>query len=98
VVAVAEPLLHHTGRVRFRRQVGKKFAYGRSARPFLTKHEGAPMASAMLAAYWRSRRALVRRPALAAGFLVLRAAETGALAAGLAYESIRERRSGRRGP
>ena len=46
----------------------------------------------MLSAYWASRRAFARRPALALGFLVLRAAEAVALATGLIYESARERR------
>ena len=92
VVAASEALLHHTGRVGFGRQLRKKFAYGRSAGRFLEKHEAAPVASAMLSAYWSSRRAFVRRPALALGFLVLRAAEAVALATGLIYESARERR------
>jgi len=95
VVAASEALLHHTGRVGFGRQVRKKFAYGRSTRRFLEKHDAAPMASAMLSAYWASRGAFARRPALALGFLVLRAAETVALAAGLIYESAREHRTRR---
>ena len=50
------------------------------------------MASAMLSAYWSSRGAFVRRPVLALGFLVLRAAEAVAVATGLIYQSARERR------
>jgi GT2 family glycosyltransferase len=92
VVAAPEPLLHHTGRLSLVGQVRKKFAYGRSARQFLEKHEGAPIASAMLAAYWASRRTFVHHPGLALAFLVLRAAEMGAVAAGLIYQSARERR------
>jgi glycosyltransferase involved in cell wall biosynthesis len=92
IVAASEPLLHHTGRVTFGGQVRKKFAYGRSVRGFLDKHEVAPVASAMLSAYWASRRTFARHPALALGFLVLRAAETCAMAAGLTYQSARERR------
>jgi hypothetical protein len=34
----------------------------------------------------------VRQPGLAVAFLVLRAAEMGAVAAGLIYQSVRERR------
>jgi glycosyltransferase involved in cell wall biosynthesis len=92
VVAASEPLLHHTGRVSVGGQLRKKFAYGRSTRRFLEKHDAAPMASAMLSAYWASRGAFARRPALALGFLVLRAAETVAVGAGLVYQSARERR------
>jgi glycosyltransferase involved in cell wall biosynthesis len=92
VVAASEALLHHSGRVSFGRQVLKKFAYGRSARPFLDKHGGPHVASAMLSAYWSSRRTFAQHPALALGFLVLRAAETVAVAAGLTYQSARDRR------
>lgn len=92
IVAAGEPLLHHTGRVSFTGQVRKKFAYGRSASRFLLKHEAAPKAAAMLSAYWQSRRKFLRRPALTLGFLVLRTAEAAAVAAGLAYQSMRERR------
>jgi glycosyltransferase involved in cell wall biosynthesis len=92
IVAASDPVLHHTGRVGFGSQIRKKFAYGRSARQFLEKHESGPMASAMLSAYWASRRTFARHPALTLGFIVLRAAETGALAAGLTFQSARERR------
>ena len=67
VVAASEALMHHTGRVGFGRQLRKKFAYGRSTRRYLEKHEAAPMASAMLSAYWASRGAFARRPVACAG-------------------------------
>jgi glycosyltransferase involved in cell wall biosynthesis len=95
IEAAAAPLLHHTGRVSFTGQVRKKFAYGRSALKYLDKHDGGPVASAMLSAYWGSRRVFARHPALALGFLVLRATEVGAVAAGMAYQSARERRRSR---
>jgi GT2 family glycosyltransferase len=98
IVDASVALLHHIGRVSLRRQVSKKFAYGRSARRFLEKHEGAPVAAAMLSAYWRARRRLARHPALTLGLLVLRATETAAVAAGLIYQSVRERRRVRTSP
>ena len=91
IEAAAEPLVHHTGRVSFSAQVRKKFAYGRSARKYLHKHDGGPVVSAMLSAYWESRRAFARHPALALGFLVLRVTEFAAVAAGMIYQSARER-------
>jgi glycosyltransferase involved in cell wall biosynthesis len=93
VEAASQTLLHHTGRVSFSGQLRKKFAYGRSARRFLEKHRGAPVASAMLSAYWASRRTFARHPALALAFVVLRASEAGAVAAGIIYQAVVERLS-----
>jgi glycosyltransferase involved in cell wall biosynthesis len=80
---VAEPLVHHLGRIRFTRQIRKKYSYGRTARDFLRKSAGVPIATAMLRSYWHARRMLVRRPHLAAGALILRSAEAAAVAAGM---------------
>jgi glycosyltransferase involved in cell wall biosynthesis len=92
VEAASQALLHHTGRVSFSGQIRKKFEYGRSARRFLEKHRGAPVASAMLSAYWASRGTFARHPALALAFLVLRTAEAGAVGAGIVYQAALERR------
>jgi glycosyltransferase involved in cell wall biosynthesis len=78
------PVYHHLGRITLASQVRKKFSYGRTARQFLDKTPGAPIAGAMLRAYWSSRRTLLRRPVHVAGLLILRTAEVAALAAGMA--------------
>jgi glycosyltransferase involved in cell wall biosynthesis len=82
------PLVHHLGRLTLTGQLKKKFAYGRSARPFLRKGGAGGVGLGMSRAYWRSRRRLAEEPMHAAGFLVLRAAELVALALGIAIEEI----------
>jgi glycosyltransferase involved in cell wall biosynthesis len=81
--AAPQPLYHHLGRIEFASQLRKKFSYGRTARRFLRKAPGTPIAAAMIRAYWSSRRALLRRPSLALGLIVLRTAEGAALALGM---------------
>jgi glycosyltransferase involved in cell wall biosynthesis len=81
--AAPQPLYHHLGRIDLASQLRKKFSYGRTARRFLRKAPGTPVAAAMIRAYWSSRRALLRRPFLALGLMVLRTAEAGALALGM---------------
>jgi glycosyltransferase involved in cell wall biosynthesis len=82
------PLVHHLGRVTLTGQLKKKFAYGRSARPFLRKGSATGIGLGMSRAYWRSRRRLAEEPLHAAGFLVLRTAEALALALGIAVQEI----------
>jgi glycosyltransferase involved in cell wall biosynthesis len=80
---VSEPILHHLGRIRLVSHLEKKFSYGRTAGAFLRKSSGVPIAAAMLHSYWDSRRALIRRPHLAVGALLLRGAEAVAVALGM---------------
>jgi arabinofuranan 3-O-arabinosyltransferase len=82
------PLVHHLGRVTLTGQLKKKFAYGRSARPYLRKGGAAGVGLGMSRAYWHSRRRLAKEPLYAAGFLFLRAAELVALALGIAVEEF----------
>jgi glycosyltransferase involved in cell wall biosynthesis len=78
-----QPVYHHLGRIEFMSQLRKKFSYGRTAKSYLRKAPGTPIAVAMIRAYWSSRRAILRRPLLALGLIVLRTAEAAALALGM---------------
>jgi GT2 family glycosyltransferase len=81
--AAPQPLYHHLGRIESASQLRTKFSYSRTARRFLRKAPGSPIAGAMIRAYWSSRRALLLRPSLLLGLIVLRTAEAGALALGM---------------
>jgi arabinofuranan 3-O-arabinosyltransferase len=80
-------LRHHLGAISYRDQVRKKFLYGQSSRNFLGKYDSRAYSRAMLRAYARSWRAFAAHPALAAGFVALRAGETAAVLAGAAAAS-----------
>jgi glycosyltransferase involved in cell wall biosynthesis len=82
------PLIHHLGRLTLTGQLKKKFAYGRSARPFLEKGNANSIGAEMWRAYWHSRRLLAQEPTHALGFVILRTAEVGALGFGIAVEAI----------
>jgi glycosyltransferase involved in cell wall biosynthesis len=86
------PLIHHLGRLTLTGQLKKKFAYGRSARPFIKKGRAGAIGGGMWRAYWRSRRRLAQEPSHALGFIILRTAELGALALGMLAEAIVEAR------
>ncbi len=85
---VAKPVFHHVGQLRPVSHLRKKFAYGRSATRFLQKRETAPIPAAMLRSYWRSRALVRAQPLHAAGFLLLRGAETVAMLAGIGVEAL----------
>ena len=86
--AVALPVVHHVGRLSVHRHLRKKFAYGRTAMPYLRKGGVSPIASGMWRAYARCWRLLAGDPAHGVGFLALRSAEVAALALGIAFERI----------
>jgi GT2 family glycosyltransferase len=88
-----EALCHHLGKLSPRAQLRKKFRYGRSASLFLGKHEGGQFWRAMLLAYGRSWRDLVKNPLHALGFIFLRAAEVGAITAGISVSALERRRA-----
>jgi glycosyltransferase involved in cell wall biosynthesis len=81
--AAPQPVYHHLGRIDLTSQLRKKFSYGRTAKRFLQKTPGQPIAGAMIRAYWSSWRTLIRRPSLTLGLLILRSAEVVALALGM---------------
>jgi arabinofuranan 3-O-arabinosyltransferase len=84
---------HHLGWISWRGQVAKKFAYGRSTANFHQKHGVERFSREMIASYRRNWRLFARDPAHAVGFLGLRVSEAGAVAAGLAIESLGGRAS-----
>ena len=84
-------LVHNLGSISFRRQIAKKFAYGRSSEHFLRSGNTAPIVGSMWQAYWRRRGLLTRHSIYAIGFVVLRLGEVAALAAGLGVEAATSR-------
>jgi GT2 family glycosyltransferase len=86
VGVVPDLVSHHVGRLSAFQHLRKKFAYGRSAIPFLRKREMAPVAAGMLRSYWRSRGQLRDQPLHAAGFVLLRVAEVAAVLAGIGVD------------
>lgn len=89
-----EAVYHHLGRFSFAAQLRKKFEYGRSALPFLGKHDASEFSAAMATAYWRSWRDLASDPVHTLGFALLRFGEVVALATGIALSEL-ERKSSR---
>lgn len=98
VCRVERAVVHDLGATSFFGQVGKKFAYGRSARSFLAKHGASSYAGSALRSYWAARRCLFSHPLLAAGTAALRVSEAIALVAGVGFEgaaSVARRRVSR---
>lgn len=75
---------HDEGRLTVRDVMSKRYYYGRSIPAFASEHEGAVGAQgkAVLKAYVRNHRRLLRDPAHAAGMVALRAMEAGGYALG----------------
>jgi glycosyltransferase involved in cell wall biosynthesis len=90
---LSNAVFHHLGTISPATQLRKKYDYGRSSAAFLGKHGGSGYSAEMVRAYARSWRLFARDPGHTFGFAALRAGEAGALAAGLAVESLRRRRS-----
>ena len=84
---------HHLGRISYPAQIQKKYAYGRSAGPFLSKHGSNTYSRAMASAYRRSWRMFARDPVHSIGVILLRLGEVAALGAGLVVASVARRRS-----
>lgn len=84
-IALAPVLVDHDeGRLTVADVMRKRFYYGRSIPAFAEAHDGAVSAQgrAVLEAYARNRRRLLRDPAHAAGMVLLRGMEAGAYALG----------------
>ena len=86
--AVPMPVVHHLGHLSLRRHLRKKFAYGRTAWPYLRKGGTSSVAVGMWRAYARCWRLLARDPGHAAGFFALRVAEIAALTLGIAFDRV----------
>ena len=80
---------HNEGRLTLKRLAKKKFTYGKSAGPYLSKHwrdreVATSQFNLLRPVYFRNWRALVKDPIHAAGFLLMKTVEGAAFAAGFA--------------
>jgi glycosyltransferase involved in cell wall biosynthesis len=89
-------IVHDEGRLTLRSVLAKRVYYGRSLPAFAAKNPGAlaGQGAGTVAALWRHRADLARRPAHAAGLLLLRALEAAAY--GVGYAAGRRALRGRR--
>jgi glycosyltransferase involved in cell wall biosynthesis len=82
-------VLHNEGRLTLKRLARKKFTYGKSAGPYLTKHwrdreVAISQFNLLRPVYFRNWRALLKDPIHAVGFLLMKTVEGAAFAAGFA--------------
>jgi glycosyltransferase involved in cell wall biosynthesis len=88
------PLIHDEGHLGLKETVRTKFYYGRTMLRYLKKHPAAGSRQMTLfrPAFLRHRDLLARHPLLTSGMLMMKTAEAGAGAMGMASGLIRDRR------
>ena len=84
---------HDEGDLRLRRLLAKKFQYGTTIHSYRVKHPDLARTQLRLArpAFFRHGRSLARQPVTALGMVVMKTAELGAGAAGLAAARVLDR-------
>lgn len=89
---INEPIYHNEGNLGLKKDLKKKFFYGKTAHIFITEHPKHAFVQANLIfrpAYFRNWRKLINNPRLSAGMFLMKTLETFAAFMGLIVERIR---------